>query len=302
MTVTALATVDIQGEADYLAKVARVRVLAERIETVSDAKAGADLSAAYRVWAERAGLGVEKVNLAVIAQISCECRAGELLAQLPRERGRKNSRSLSANSLTQRQAALAGVGATKDVGERWLELGAVPAERRERILAACEGERLSVSYFLKQAKTDGLYSSDRGDWATPQRLFDLLNAEFDFELDVCAQDWSAKCERYYTLADDGLAQPWYGRCFMNPPYGRTIDQWVQKAYDSAEAGALVVCLVPARVDTAWWWDYCRYGEVRFLRGRLHFDDGEDAAPFPSAVVVFGDAYEPRVVWWEAWQP
>jgi phage N-6-adenine-methyltransferase len=292
----------VRDEHDYMAKVARVRALAEQIETVVDAKAGADLSASYRVWAERAGLGQEKVNLATIAQIECECRAGELLARLPKQPGRKNSRNVTANSLTQRQSALMEVGASKDIGDRWLEMGAVPVERRERILSACEGERLSVSYFLKQAKTDGLYSSDRGDWATPQRLFDLLNEEFEFELDVCAQDWSAKCERYYTPADDGLAQPWYGRCFMNPPYGRTIDQWVSKAYESAKAGAVVVCLVPARVDTAWWWDYCRWGEVRFLRGRLHFDDGEDAAPFPSCAVVMGEQYGPSVVWWEAWQP
>jgi len=284
---------------DYLAKVARVRVLAERIETIVDAKAGADLSASYRVWAERAGLGVEKVNLAVVAQIECECRAGELLAQLPSGRGLKG-KGRTDSVQTKRQIALAEVGKGRRTGDRWLELGAVAPERRERILAACEGERLSVSYFLKQAKTDGLYSSDRGDWATPQRLFDLLNAEFDFELDVCAQDWSAKCERYFTPADDALAQPWYGRCFMNPPYGRTIDLWVEKAYESAQAGALVVCLVPARVDTAWWWDYCRYGEVRFLRGRLHFDDGDDAAPFPSAVVVLGNDFGPNVVWWEAW--
>lgn len=81
---------------------------------------------------------------------------------------------------SRRQTALEDVGAGRRTGDRWLELGAVPVERRERILAACEGERLSVSYFLKQARTDGLYSSDRGDWATPQRLFDLLNAEFDF--------------------------------------------------------------------------------------------------------------------------
>ena len=292
----------VRDERDYLAKVARVRALAEQIETVVDAKAGADLSASYRVWAERAGLGLEKVNLATIAQIECECRAGELLARLPQQRGRKNSHGAGVNSLTPRQEALANVGAGARTGDRWLELGAVPTERRERILAACEGERLSVSYFLKQARSDGVYSSERGDWATPQRLFDLLNEEFAFELDVCAQDWSAKCERYFTPAEDALVQEWTGRCFMNPPYGRTIDQWVAKAYESAQSGALVVCLVPARVDTNWWWDYCRWGEVRFLKGRLHFDDGEDAAPFPSCAVVMGEAYGPSVVWWDAWQP
>jgi hypothetical protein len=73
-------------------------------------------------------------------------------------------------------------------------------------------------------------------------------------------------------------------------------EWVRKAYESAEAGATVVCLVPARVDTGWWWDYCRHGEIRFIKGRLKFGDSDTSAPFPSALVVFGRPA--RVVWWE----
>jgi phage N-6-adenine-methyltransferase len=142
-------------------------------------------------------------------------------------------------------------------------------------------------------------SSERHDWETPQDLFDLLDAEFGFDLDVCATKRTAKCARYFAPADDGLAQVWRGTCWMNPPYGGAIEEWVAKAAESARAGATVVCLVPARVDTGWWWDHCRYGEVRFLRGRLHFDDGASGAPFPSAVVVLGRAA--RVVWWEAWR-
>ena len=74
---------------------------------------------------------------------------------------------------------------------------------------------------------------------------------------------------------------------MNPPYGRKIGAWVQKAYESAHSGALVVCLLPARSDTEWFHRYVtRASEVRFLRGRLRFGGGEHPAPFPSVVVVF----------------
>jgi phage N-6-adenine-methyltransferase len=193
-------------------------------------------------------------------------------------------------------------GLSKGEADRWLQLAAIDDDLWNRILLALNAEKLSVDYVLKQAKTDGLYSSERGDWATPQDLFDLLNDEFDFDLDVCAMPWSAKCARYFTPDDDGLSQVWEGRCFMNPPYGRDIGAWVEKADASAGNGdaEVVVCLLPARVDTDWWWNYCRFGHIRFLRGRLHFDDGEDAAPFPSAVVIFGSGFEPKVVWWEAW--
>jgi len=130
------------------------------------------------------------------------------------------------------------------------------------------------------------FSSATDLWATPKDFFEKLNAEFGFTLDVCANAENAKCPRYFTEADDGLAQEWTGVCWMNPPYGREIGQWVRKAYESALGGATVVCLVPSRTDTAWWHDYCMKGEVRFVRGRLKFGGVTDNAPFPSAVVIF----------------
>jgi len=48
----------------------------------------------------------------------------------------------------------------------------------------------------------------------------------------------------------------------------------------------VMCLLPARTDTAWWHDYCMRGEITFLRGRLKFGDAKTGAPFPSALVLF----------------
>lgn len=76
--------------------------------------------------------------------------------------------------------------------------------------------------------------------------------------------------------------------FCNPPYGREIGKWVRKCYEeSQKPGTLVVMLIPARTDTSYFHDYIwGKAEVRFVRGRLHFNDSAQGAPFPSMVVVF----------------
>ena len=135
-----------------------------------------------------------------------------------------------------------------------------------------------------------MFSSKTDMWATPQEFFDKLNAVFRFETDVCAVADNAKCGSYYSPDENGLEQEWRGSCWMNPPYGREITAWVEKAYKSAKKnGATVVCLLPARVDTRWWHDYCAKGEVFFVKGRLKFGGSKNSAPFPSAVVVFRPA-------------
>lgn len=132
-----------------------------------------------------------------------------------------------------------------------------------------------------------LFSSETDLWATPLWLFQALHAEFKFEVDVCAIVSNAKCRRYFSPAKDGLKQPWTGRCWMNPPYGRHIKHWVKKAYRASQEGSTVVALLPARTDTAWWHDFVmRAAEIRFIRGRLAFGGATSSAPFPSAIVVF----------------
>lgn len=140
------------------------------------------------------------------------------------------------------------------------------------------------------------FSSASAEWATPQDFFDCLNAQYKFTLDPCATAENAKCEKFYTKEQDGLAQSWANEVvFMNPPYGRGINKWIEKAHDSSLEGATVVCLIPARTDTAYWhkfiWDAerdtWRAGvRGRLLKGRLKFGDGTNAAPFPSALVIF----------------
>ena len=138
-----------------------------------------------------------------------------------------------------------------------------------------------------------MFSSKTCEWATPQDFFDSLNAEFKFTLDPCADQTNHKCEKYYTIEEDGLAQDWSGETvFCNPPYGREIHKWVSKCFHEVYAGKCLcaVMLLPARTDTRWFHDYIyRRAEVRFICGRLKFGGQSNPAPFPSMVVIFRKA-------------
>ena len=135
----------------------------------------------------------------------------------------------------------------------------------------------------------GLFSSNTNEWATPQAFYNELNAEFHFNLDPCSTHENAKCEKHFTLAENGLLCDWGGHnVFCNPPYGREIGKWVRKAYEeSLKPNTLVVMLIPARTDTHYFhqWIYHK-AEIRFVRGRLHFNESKQGAPFPSMVVIF----------------
>ena len=136
--------------------------------------------------------------------------------------------------------------------------------------------------------TGVMFSSKTEMWETPQDFFDNLNREFHFTLDACDTRENAKCENFYSPEQDGLSMPWKGRVWCNSPYGRQVGQWVEKAYMSAQTGALVVMLLPSRTDTAWFHDYIyRKAEIRFVRGRLKFGGSKNSAPFPSMVCIFG---------------
>jgi len=124
------------------------------------------------------------------------------------------------------------------------------------------------------------------EWETPIEVFGVLDAEFGFTLDVCASSENRKCENYFDKERDGLRQEWRGVCWMNPPYGQQIRLWVKKAFDSSVNGARVVCLLPARTNTAYWHNYCMKAEIRFIKGYPRFGDAVQGLKFPLAVVVF----------------
>jgi phage N-6-adenine-methyltransferase len=131
-------------------------------------------------------------------------------------------------------------------------------------------------------------------WHTPEALYVALHREFDFTIDLAADEGNAKQARYLDREDDALAIDWSGeRAFCNPPYGRGLEKWVEKGFVAAyQGGALVVMLLPARTGNRWFHRFCLpHGEIRFIQGRLNFQRGNTTAkrhrsPFDSMIVVF----------------
>ena len=135
------------------------------------------------------------------------------------------------------------------------------------------------------------FASNNQEYETPDNLFNILNSEFHFTLDVCADKINHKVNNYYTKKQDALTKTWNGICWMNPPY-KDMKKWIIKAYnESIENGIVIVCLIPARTNNVWWHDYCMKGEIRFIKGRPKFKGCIHGLPQPLAIVIFGKNYK-----------
>ena len=120
------------------------------------------------------------------------------------------------------------------------------------------------------------FTSARQNWKTPKAFYQALDSEFNFDFDPCPK--KPTC--------DGLTAEWGSRSYVNPPYGE-LPKWIEKAFAEWKKGKTVVMLIPSRTDTRWWHQYVmKATQIRFIKGRLHFDDQPNPAPFPSAIVVF----------------
>ena len=85
---------------------------------------------------------------------------------------------------------------------------------------------------------DLMFSSEKDDWETPQDLFDKYDSIFHFDLDVCASDRNKKCSVFFSKEDDCRKHEWFGKVWMNPPYGRNIGTFVKKAYEEIFRGGV----------------------------------------------------------------
>lgn len=208
---------------------------------------------------------------------------GERLVTLRRRRG-----------LSQ-EAVARSVGVTKPT------IGALEREGRGR-LSTLQGmlDVLGAGAYLSPCGEAVAFFTHAGNasvdqrWETPTELLDVLHRVFKrFDLDPCAPRKSrtqVKSRVHFTEDDDGLALPWKGVVFVNPPYGRGLALWVEKARREVEErrAKTVVALLPARPDTSYWHEHVAgRAVVYFIRGRLRFSDGGQSAPFPSALAIWG---------------
>ena len=130
------------------------------------------------------------------------------------------------------------------------------------------------------------FESKNQNWETPPEIFEPLNEEFHFDLDVCATKETAKCKKFFTKEQDALTQDWKGVCWMNPPFNK-VGTWLKKAFEESQKGSTVVCLIASKTNTNWWHNYCMKGEIRFIKGRPKFKGNIHGLPQPLAIVVFG---------------
>lgn len=190
-------------------------------------------------------------------------------------------------------------GESKLTKQEVQKLASASEQRLAVIVEAAAANKSHNLRLITSAKTDM--------HGTPAPFFKLVDAEFGFALDVCAMPENAKCARFYSPEVDGLKQSWAdpsGPAWCNPPYGREIGPWIEKAFWTAIRGEnTVVLLVPGRTHTKWWFNWVRLGEVRFIAGQLHYNDAEHGAPFNSALVIFRPemakpGYVPKTTYWD----
>lgn len=142
---------------------------------------------------------------------------------------------------------------------------------------------------------NGMFTSATDQHNTPKWLVEKIAAFLDgIELDPCTSASNpVGATQFFTEHDDGLGKVWHARTvYMNPPYGRGIGDWTWNLADQFARGLIdeAIALLPARTDTGWWQTIAKYS-VCLVRGRLKFNDCDQSAPFPSALIYLGDNWQ-----------
>jgi hypothetical protein len=127
------------------------------------------------------------------------------------------------------------------------------------------------------------------EWLTPPEIIKALGP---FDLDPCApidRPWDT-ASHHFTIIENGLWQPWLGRCWVNPPYGKETSKWLGKLAEHGNGIALIF----ARTDTKLFFNYVweKADSLLFIEGRIHFYhiDGKKAlknSGGPSVLAAYG---------------
>lgn len=274
----------------------RAKIALEECESIDECKDWADKSAALASYARQAKDDTLHTLATRIAARAIR-RCGELLKTFQAPGARTDQPPAGGHGrLTQRQAA-EDAGLSEHQELQAVRVANVPADEFE---AAIESDDPPTITALAERGTSRMtvhFSSETPEHYTPATFLDAVQRVFGDvpDLDPCSNDQvtpNVQARAHYTAADDGLAQPWFGTIFMNPPYGREIVDWVHKLRQEWRRGQVkeAIALLPARTDTEWFDLLTAETDdlvLCFLRGRLTFIGNQDPAPFPSMAAYLG---------------
>jgi phage N-6-adenine-methyltransferase len=141
----------------------------------------------------------------------------------------------------------------------------------------------------------GRTENSKDNWETPPYFFNLLDLEFNFDVDLASSEVNHLCDEYYTEENSGLKANCKGKTvFLNPPFSNK-EIWLKKAYEeSQKLDTIVIVIIPANTDTEWWHKYCmrKAYEIRFCKGRVNFllngEETKNGATFPLSIIVFSE--------------
>ena len=273
-----------------LAQLARADMALAEAITATDAVRLVATAKALDEWARAVRAGEDHERQAAVFVLRAKRNAGQRIAEA-QERGEVATQAHHPGSITEGETApttLPELGVTHNESSEWKRLA---SEWSDEALTAAAGEMQRPSLAGIQQRAPGMFTSASPEWYTPTEVIERVVSMFGtIDLDPCSNSGDPRipAQKHYREADNGLDQPWRGKVYMNPPYGREIGAWVDKLAEEFEYGNVpeAIALVPARTDTSWW-AHLPAATVCFVTGRLSFSDHDNPAPFPSAVCYLG---------------
>lgn len=274
------------------------QALAE-VHRVDEIKGIRDKAVAMQMYAKQAK-DRELIDHATDIRLRAERRGGEILREMAQRGERDDGRGNRNPSLKSQTATpkLDDLGVTKTQSSRWQRLAELPEDKFEAKVSSAKDKAVAS---LDKASEFAHRTSFTGDnqWFTPSEYIEMARRVLGtIDLDPASHDLAQeriRASRYFTAADDGLTQPWFGNVWLNPPYAQpAISDFVEKIAAEYELGSVrqAIVLTHNYTDTAWFQraaQACR--AICFTRGRVQFEDpdGEVAAPTQGqAFFYFGE--------------
>ena len=288
--------------------------VAVEVDEVKDIRDKAAAMAAYARQAQ----DKELLQWATEIKVRAERRAGEMMRDMEKNTGNKGQFTGSTIVVPPAPPTLAEMGISKNESSRWQKLAAVSDEKFEEAVSAAKevaGE-VTTAYLLKVEKmgvaaalgdeeavrAHVANNSGNNEWYTPAKYIDLAREVMGgIDCDPATSEianQTVKAKTIFTAEDDGLAQTWRGRVWMNPPYAQPLmsdfAEAVSAKFESGEIEQACI-LVNNATETQWFQRMVSVANaVCFPKSRIKFLDpqGKPGAPLQGqAIIYMGDNIE-----------